>query len=84
MSAKNRKTESVKDDKYYTPTWAVELFVKQALPKYLNHLFLGGNKTDFATNHIWLEPCVGSGNIIKAVNNTMFGIPTWQCVELRA
>lgn len=55
MSATNRGAERHIDDAYFTPAWATKRLV---------HWWEGNGPK---RNGIWLEPCVGSGAIVRAV-----------------
>lgn len=66
MSATNRGTERKRHDAYETPPWAVW--------RLLDAIDLpGGN---------WLEPCAGTGEIIRAVNNRRDDV-RWTAIEIR-
>ena len=66
MSSTNRKVRRAIADDYPTPDWCVRQLIRE-VP------LPGGH---------WLEPTAGTGNIIRAVNNTRQDI-TWDAVELR-
>jgi hypothetical protein len=52
VSAAGRGTERIESDRYFTPRWAV-------------HRFLEAYELP---DGLWLEPCVGTGEIIRAVS----------------
>jgi hypothetical protein len=70
MSATNRGAKRENKDNYPTPSWAVELMIKQA-------------SQDFDVGDRWLEPCVGDGNIIKTVNSCRHAPPIWTGYDIR-
>ena len=76
MSATGRGAERRKDDRYYTPPWCVDRLL-DALPKL----------TTVATGR-WLEPGVGSGWIVRAVQKWHEDHgegpgPTWDTCDIR-
>ena len=73
MSATGRGATRREGDAYYTPDWAVYRFL-EACP-----LWPGG---------LWLEPCVGSGAIVRAVydwhRSQKLDPPDWRVSDLKA
>jgi predicted RNA methylase len=55
MSSTNRGSARLADDHYETPAWAVHRIL-EALPP------------EFPRNGVWLEPCAGTGAIIRATH----------------
>ena len=66
MSATNRSAVRRHDDVYETPPWTVKRLLEEVQ-------IPGG---------LWLEPCAGSGDIMRAVNEMRSDV-AWQAIELR-
>jgi hypothetical protein len=62
-----RRKERRKDDAYYTPPWPVRLLLQHWSPPY--------------TEGIWVEPAVGSGNIVRAMNEK-YPNATWRGYDI--
>ena len=58
--------EKPENEAYYTPPWPVRSLLKVWQPPVVN----GG---------IWVEPAVGSGNIVRAMNESYPGQDWWGC-----
>lgn len=69
MSAKGRKTQVPNDEEFFaTPTWSIECFITSSLLK-----LPGG---------VWIEPCAGTGQIVKTVNEFRSDIQ-WRLFEIQ-
>lgn len=69
MSSTNRGSQRLPYDQYETPPWAVERFLDERLK-------------DLPTSGRWIEPCAGSGSIIRTVNSVITPVPKWTAAEL--
>lgn len=58
--------EKLENEAYYTPAWSVRSLLKVWQPPVVN----GG---------IWVEPAVGSGNIVRAMNEAYPRVKWWGC-----
>lgn len=70
MSATNRSSarKAHPNDFYPTPSWATESFLKSCpIPLEMNR---------------WLEPCAGTGAIIRAVAHEAYFSPIWHAIDL--
>jgi hypothetical protein len=61
--APKEKKERRKDDAYYTPPWPVRLLLRHWAPPHLEG--------------VWVEPAVGSGNIVRATNEKYQSAEWW-------
>lgn len=76
MSSTGRVADRAKDDQYMTPPWAVWRFLDAV------------DLVDYRERSKWLEPCAGTGNVIRAVEE-YYGRPgtvthakrSWTAVE---
>jgi hypothetical protein len=67
MSSKGRGgMPSIEKDQYFTPLWCLDSLIDAGIPP-----------LPFDSSLPWLEPCAGSGTIIKA-----FDMVDWHAVEL--
>lgn len=66
MSSKGRKKQPENVEEFFaTPTWCVETFISSPLLK-----LPGGT---------WIEPCAGTGQIVKTINRYRTDISWWLC-----
>lgn len=69
MSSKGRKLQPKNDEEFFaTPIWSIETFITSPLIK-----LPGG---------VWIEPCAGTGNIVKTINRFRTDID-WRLCELQ-
>jgi hypothetical protein len=67
MSATNRGSERIKNDNYPTPAWCVKRLLEVWQPK----------------NNLLLEPCVGDGVIVSAINKYLSHNHSWISYDIR-
>ena len=73
MSSTKRGGKRCEADYYVTPPWCVQAVLPYLVKDVIE-----------CPNQLWLEPCAGNGQIIKAVNSMMGDWqPSWGIVELR-
>lgn len=78
MSATNRNKpghERVANDLYSTPSWCVRRLV-EGFPELCD--------LSMSSRGVWLEPAVGKGHIIEAVNSVIPVRPFWDACEIDA
>ena len=77
MSATGRGSTRLKYDSYYTPGWCVDLILKEIENRYqISHRLAANGQRR------WIEPAVGGGDIIKAVNKSEFPDVRWTTVDI--
>jgi len=75
VSATNRGAERASADYYPTPAWCVRRLLEACpIPA------AGGPEL---RPRLWLEPCVGDGAIVRAVNGVALIAPTWISADIR-
>jgi len=71
MSSANRGPKISPSEEYPTPPWVVERFLEECL-----------KDLPLSSSLHWIEPCAGSGLIIKTVNSLVEPNPKWTAVEI--